>query len=174
MTNTYHHGSVFFCSACCNQSSRGPLGGISKAKNGGKRIQVLGGIAAWSTSSREESAAWTLGATTRTAMACRRRSASPPPGPSARAYRGSENPGGGTKASTSLASQPHRGGRGPVVSSAGADRAPLGGPFLSPRQRTDGLVSLEARWRRSEEQASGARRDGLRGWVIRLLDQIKI
>ena len=44
-------------SACCNQSSRGQLGGIASEKNRGKRIQELGGIGAHSTNSREESAA---------------------------------------------------------------------------------------------------------------------
>ena len=52
-------------SACYSQSSRGPLGGISAEKKEGKRIQVHGGITAQNTSSREESAAWTPGATTR-------------------------------------------------------------------------------------------------------------
>ena len=33
-------------SACCSQSSRDPLGGISKAKEGGRRIQEHGGMAA--------------------------------------------------------------------------------------------------------------------------------
>ena len=44
-------------SACCSQSSRGPLGGITSEKNRGKWIQELGGIGAHRTNSREESTA---------------------------------------------------------------------------------------------------------------------
>src|SRR4051812_16215281 len=55
-------------SACCNQSSRGPLGGITSEKNRGKRIQEIGGIGAHSTSSREVSAACTPGVTARAAV----------------------------------------------------------------------------------------------------------
>ena len=58
---------------CCNQSLKGPLGGISKAKEGGRRIQDRGGMAAWSTNSREEPSAWIPGGTTRTAVTRQRR-----------------------------------------------------------------------------------------------------
>ena len=56
-------------SVCCNQSSRGPLGGISAKKKEAKRIQVLEGIAAHSTNSREEFVVWTPGAATRATAA---------------------------------------------------------------------------------------------------------
>ena len=85
-----------------NVFSRGPLGGISADKNRGKRIQVRGGIAAHTTSSREESAAWTPGATACVTAARRprlrrgrRRSLLLPPEPSAWAYRGRGYPVGG-------------------------------------------------------------------------------
>ena len=44
-------------SACCSQSLRGPLSGITSEKNRGKRIQELGGIGAHNMNSREESMA---------------------------------------------------------------------------------------------------------------------